>query len=267
MTLNKDQQHSSGQKDNSNTTPGKNLPYALRSFLHNKIEGEMFSQHKIFIRSANHLHQIKFLTWNEINRQHEFYPYEESFFDKFSALFNKKVRVPNSPEVNNYIAYLRKTISQEIDSRLKEEMNLKEEMTRRRQMKDAEEQREEKDDSFYLSHPEYNLYENHLGETRWMTKEERERQDEFTEEVNSGFTKILHVSKWVFLALLVFAAIFYFLKPDLFNPTQRGYLLVFANVKMVLNQLLNLSTLISKPRIQQISLSSWFGKKEMRRPW
>ena len=64
MTQNKDQQHSSGQKDNSNNNPGKNLPYALRSYLHGKIEGEMFSQHKIFIRSANHLHQIKYLTWN-----------------------------------------------------------------------------------------------------------------------------------------------------------------------------------------------------------
>jgi len=250
MTQNKDQQHSSGQKDNSNNNPGKNLPYALRSYLHSKIEGEMFSQHKIFIRSANHLHQIKYLTWGEINRQHEFYPYEESFFDKFSALFRKKLRVPNTPEVNSYISYLREIISTEIKSRLKEEMNLKEEMTRRRQMKGAEKPREEKDDSFYRSHPEYKLYVNHLGETQWMTKEERERQDEFTEEVNSGFKKILHGSKWVLLAILILAAIIYFFKPDLFNPPQRGYLQVFANERqgnLYINENLRLGSSLNTP--------------------
>ena len=171
--------------------PGKNLPYGLRSYLHSKIEGELFSKHKVFIHCANHLHQTKYLTWNEVSRQHEFYPYEESFFDKISALFRRRIRVPNSPEVNHYISYLRETISEEIESRLKEEMNLREETNRRRQMKGVEKQREGHDDSYYRSHPEYKSYENHLGETRWMTIEERENQDEVTEEVYSRFRRIL----------------------------------------------------------------------------
>jgi len=250
MKQDKDQHRSQEQNDNSHSNPGINLPYSLRSYLFSKIESELFAQHKIFIRCSNHLHQIKYLTWNEINNQHEFYPHEESFFEKFSALFKRNIRVPNTPEVNNYISYLRKSISEEIDSRIKTEMKLKEKMAGQRKVKTGEGQAEDHDETYYRSHPEYKQYRNHLGELRWMTKGERDSQDEFTEEVHSAFRTVLQGAKWVFLIILVLSALVYLFKPDLFNPPQRGYLLVYANERrgnLYINEKLRLGTSLNTP--------------------
>jgi hypothetical protein len=250
MKQEKDHHLSKAQEDNSHFTPEKNLPYSLRSYLFSKIESELFSQHKIFIRCSNHLNQIKYLTWNEINNQHEFYPHENSFFEKISSLFKRKIRVPNTPEVNNYITSLRKSISEEIDSRIKAELDLKEKLARQRREKTGENQPEDHDDAYYRSHPEYKQYRNHLGETRWMTKGERESQDEFTEEVYSAFRILFQRSKWIVLFILVISALVYLFKPELFNPPERGYLLVFANERrgnLYINEKLRLGTSLNSP--------------------
>ncbi len=250
MTPNKEQHRSPKPENNSNSNPGHNLPYSLRSHLYSKIETELFSQQKVFIRCSNHLHQIKYLTWSEINKQHEFYPHEDSFLEKFSALFKRNIRVPNTPEVNEYISYLRETISDEIAKRVKEEMDLKEKLSRQRKLKTSEDQSIDHDEAYYRSHPEYKRYRNHLGETRWMTNRERESQDEFTEEVQSALRTIIQGLKWIVPIILVLSALIYLFKPDLFNPPKRGYLLVFANERrgnLYINEKLRLGTSLNTP--------------------
>jgi hypothetical protein len=249
MTQEQDKNNSSGNFE-PGSDPGKALPYSLRTYLYNKIETELFSKHKVFIRCSNHLHQLKYLTWNEIDKQHEFYPHDDSLWEKFTALFQRKIQVPNTPEVNNYISYLRTTISADLEKRLIKERKLREEKAQKRQIKAGEVESEDHDEAYYRSHPEYKQYRNHLGEIRWMTRRERESQDEFTEEIHSRFRVLLNAAKWVVLILISLTAFIYIVKPDLFNPPERGYLLVFANERrgnLYINENLRLGASLNTP--------------------
>ena len=88
------------------------------------------------------------------------------------------------------------------------------------------------------------------GITRWMTKRERENQDEFTEEVKSTLKIIVNGLKWVVLIAVILSALVYLIKPGLFNPPQRGYLLVYANERrgnLYINEKLRLGTSLNTP--------------------
>lgn len=225
----------------------KDLPYALKTYLHRQIEAELFSAHKAFIRCSNHLHEFKWLTKNEIDKQHEYYPYQKSIIERISAVltWGRKTKVPKSREVSAYIKDLKDQISADIEKRLQTEQETTEEIRKKRQSRVKNVQGEKENDSFKRSHSDYKLYENHLGETRWLTLEEFDSQDEFTIEVISLPKKILRISLWAIPVIFILAIIVYFLLANLFNDQPRGYLLVEANEsqgQLYINENLKLGT-------------------------
>jgi hypothetical protein len=207
------------------------LPLSLKKHLRQRVESELFAQHKQFIKCTNHLGETKWLTDTEIDEQHEFYPHQPGLLEKISKKdkTKKKPKIPKSAAVNKYIDELREEISTEIKSRIQKDQE-KREQARLRRKANAEEKKSSERESSYSSHPDYKLYENHLGERRWLTDEEFENQDEFTLEVVPFSKNILTFAKWAVPILLVIIAATYYFTFDLVKPTIRGFVQVESNV-------------------------------------
>jgi hypothetical protein len=207
------------------------LPLSLKKHLREIVEGELFSKHNQFIKCTNHLGEFKWLTETEIENQHEFYPHHPGLFDKLTkAGQNKrKIKIPKSEAVDQYTRQLRKEIDEEIEKRLEKDRENKERARARRKAAVGQEKERSMDDKSHRSHPDYKLYENHLGERRWLTRDEFENQDEFTLEIVPIRRKLLTILKWGVPIILLVVAFIYFFSPSLVNPKLRGYLKVESN--------------------------------------
>jgi hypothetical protein len=207
------------------------LPLSLKRHLREVVEAELFSQHPEFIKCTNHLGEYQWLTDTEIEDQHEFYPYHPGFFERFSKKEQKKrkIKVPKTEAVDQYVLELKETFSQEIDKRLEKDRERREQARARRKSRAGEEKEKVMDDLAYKAHPGYKLYENHLGERRWLTVEEYEDQDEFTLEVIPISRKIFTILTWVLPIILLVVILAYYLSPELVKPKARGYLQVESN--------------------------------------
>ncbi len=207
------------------------LPLSLKKHLRELVEAELFSKHKQFIKCTNHLGEYKWLTETEIENQHEFYPYHPGLFDKLTKTGQKKrkIKIPKIEAVDQYVQQLRIQLSEEIEKRIEKDQENREQARARRKEAAGQEKEKSMDDKSYLSHPDYKLYENHLGERRWLTKEEFESQDEFTLEIVPLSRRILTILKWGVPIILLVVAFVYFFSPILVKPKLRGYLKVESN--------------------------------------
>jgi hypothetical protein len=228
------------------------LPISLKKHLREIVEAELFSQHKQFFKCTNHLHETKWLTDTEIEDQHEFYPYQPSLFDKLSRKDHKKrkIKVPKSDAVDKYVHKLREDLSSDIEKRIQKDREKRKEARARQKSKSDQEREKTLDDKTYQAHPDYKLYENHLGERRWLTPEEYENQDEFTLEVVPISRKIFSILKWTVPIILVIMIGGYILSPNLVTPTLRGYLQVESNEplgQLYIDHKLKLGLSLDKP--------------------
>ena len=229
-----------------------NLPFSLKKHLREIVESELFSQHNQFINCTNHLGETKWLTEAEIESQHEFYPHHITLWDK---LFNKerkkrKIKIPKSEAVDKYVATLKEELAKEINKRIQIDLEHREKVRKRRKSKLDSEADKTADDKYYQSHPGYKLYENHLGERRWLTPEEAQHQDEFTLEVIPLSRKIFFLLKWIVPIILILIIGGYLLSPYLVTPTYRGYLKVESNEplgQLYLDHKLKLGLSLDKP--------------------
>jgi len=229
-----------------------NLPLSLKKHLREIVEADLFSQHRQFIKCTNHLGETKWLTETEIENQHEFYPHHPTFFEKLFKKDNKKrkIKVPKSEPVNEYVEDLKEELSKDIEKRIQTDREKKEEIRSRVRSKRISETDKTMDDKYYRTHPEYKLYENHLGERRWLTLEEVEGQDEFTLEIIPIHRKIFAILKWAIPIILIIIIAGYFLSPDLVKPTYRGFLKVESNEllgQLYIDHKLKLGLSLDKP--------------------
>jgi len=216
------------------------------------VEAEVFSQHKLFIQCTNHLGETKWLTEVEIEEQHEFYPHHLGFFEKLlkKDYKKRKLKVPKSDAVDKYVHELKEELSTDIERRIQKDHAKREEARGRRKSKTTQQKEKELDDKAYQAHPDYKLYENHLGERRWLTNEEYESQDEFTLPIVPLSHKFLSVLKWAIPIIIVIIIGGYFLTPEIVSSPSRGYMQVQSNEsrgQLYIDHKLKLGLSLDKP--------------------
>ena len=226
------------------------LSLSLRKHLREMVESELFSQHKQFIKCTNHLGEIKWLTETEIEAQHEFYPHHLTFFEKIFKREQKKGKIPRSEAIDEYLNILKEELSRDIEIRIQKDIDTRKKVRERIKSKQDVEAEKTLNDDYYKSHPDYKLYENHLGERRWLTSEEYEDQDEFNIEIVPVSKKISSALKWIIPVILLMMIAGYFVLPNLVNPISRGYLQVESNEplgQLYIDDKLNLGLSLNEP--------------------
>ncbi len=186
------------------------------------VEEEVYGSHPEFHRCINHLGEIRWLTSHEIAESFEFYLDDRSGLRRFFTRIFKNKRLPKKiPEnLQESMQRYREELELDAQQRIKEfRKKLEEEKPKPADNISELEKRilEEETDRFYSKLPGYKKYINHLGETKWMTKEEAAEQDEFMEVVLTPqqiFFKRALITLAV--ALPLFLIWFFFLnKPEL----------------------------------------------------
>ena len=232
--------------ENQNTT---GLSPAIKKHLREITEDSLFSKHKEFYRCANHLYEFRWLTENEFDEQHEFYPYHETFLERVHHFFTPepKVKIPDTPEVSAYVAQLKEEISADIEKRLKIEHAIMEKQGNRIRLQDRNRSEEE---AFRRTHPDYKLYENHIGQKRWMTQAEFDQQEEFTDEVIPLSRRILRFAAFFLVAVTLITVGYLVMRPYYFEDTPKGFLLVETNEphgRLYVNQSLKIGYSPTRP--------------------
>jgi hypothetical protein len=193
------------------------------------LEEEVYGSHPEFHRCINHLGEIRWLTSLEVAESYEFYLDDRGRLHRFFSRLFKKRNIPKKIPEN----------LKESMQRYKEELELDAQKRIDAVKKSLEEAKpkasdniseiekkilKEETDRFYSKLPGYRKYINHLGETKWMTKEEAAAQDEFMEEVLTAqeifFKRTLKTLAVILPLFLIW--FFFFNTPDL----GKAYLLV-----------------------------------------
>jgi len=194
------------QKKTEQPTQQTNGEFVDEAWLRHELTNEIASRYPEFVRCENHLNEVRWLTPLELERDYEFYPVEESRWQRFKKrLTGKEKLVDNgNSAVRQRIEKLRPEIEAEIHKR-REEFLAEKEKARQELTGDMERKiYEEEMDRFYRNKPGYRKYKNHLGETKWMTKEEYLAQDEYFDEVPTPRQIFIRrVSVTVFVLLMV----------------------------------------------------------------
>ena len=156
-------------------------------YLRSYLEEEICSQYPEFIYCENHLNEIKWLTPLELEGEYEFYPVEETRFERFKSKFSRKKNLPKitDPDLKNRVDEIRKEIQDDVQKRLQYFKTRKKEAQKTNTSDLEQKIYQEEIDKFYSRKKGYKKYINHLNETKWLTKEERKNQDEFTHEVET----------------------------------------------------------------------------------
>jgi len=156
-------------------------------YLRAYLEEEICSQYPEFICCENHLNEVKWLTPVELEGDYEFYPVEETRFERFKSKFSRKKTQPEitDPDLKNRVDEIRKQIQEDVQMRLQYFKKRKKEAHKTNDSEYELEIYQEEIDKFYSRKKGYKKYINHLNETKWLTKEERKNQDEFTDEVET----------------------------------------------------------------------------------
>jgi PEGA domain len=244
-----EQKHSEKQKINKEASEEKaqagqgaqkDESYFLEVYVRRNLQEEVYSRHAEFIKCGNHLDQVKWLTPLELEEEFEFFPYEYTRWEKLKNkfLFSKEIKIPDTPEIKQMIDDFRREIEEDAQERIARYKNhLKE---NQKQIHDDLEQKifEEEQERFYKSKKGYHKYKNHIDEFAWMTRDEFDSQDEFTDRIFTPMEKlrrnVLFAS--IFIGLVVGI---YFLNDYLTPESQKGYLVVElddTNSSLYLNQ-------------------------------
>jgi hypothetical protein len=199
----------------------------MERYIKQEVENDVYSKHPEFVKCANHLDEIHWLTPVELDDEFEYYPIGESIFKRFrKKLFKKKFsNIPDTPEIRKMIEDYYKEIEADAKQRI-EHFNQKRKEAEKRSLDETETNiYEEEMDRFYRSKRGYKKYENHLNETRWMTKEEMENQDEFLEEVIPKW-KIVLKRAFVTTGILLVVALIWFFRNLSIEDEQKAFLIV-----------------------------------------
>jgi PEGA domain len=204
--------------------------FYLEIFIRRKLQEEVYSKYPEFVKCGNHLDQMKWLTPLELEDQFEFFPLEFTFWSRFrrKASVTKKVKIPDTPEIKQMIEEFRDEIEEDARERVEKYRIYLKENQQKAQSGQEEKIFIEEQDRFYSSQKGYHKYKNHIGETAWMTVDEFETQEEFTERVYSKKEKA-RVGSIVTLIILLFAFGLYSLIDFLSPDSLKGYLVVGLN--------------------------------------
>lgn len=208
----------------------KDLTHVIKKYIRKQEEERLYSKHKQFIKCENHLDEIAWLTAIEIAEQHEFYPVDETKWDKFKAkLFSwRRPKIPQNEEIENFRKQVVEEIESEIQLKLEKYEKLIKEYERKNQKNLIDTIIEQEEEAFYSSHPDYKLYRNYAGATKWLTDEEYEIEEEYTDRVRTKREKIklAAISSIVF----IFMAVSLFLIYDKFGKySTKGYARINVN--------------------------------------
>ncbi|GEM_PF-1903117 len=195
------------------------------------LSRQICARHPEFIRCSNHLEEVRWLTPAELEKDFEFYPYEEGWWTRFKQhLFGyKKESFLNDPEIKDRVERIRAEVEQDVQRRIEEYRQYRERA--KKQFANEEERKiyEEEIDRFFRKKPGYKKYRNHAGETRWMSKEEFLNQDEYFEEVLSTGQIVRRRIAVALVILLVAAGIWQLTQYYRVNEETHSFLLVEEN--------------------------------------
>ncbi len=202
----------------------------IKRYIRRSLREKLYSSHPQFIKCANHLNEYEWLTEEEIKNQYEFYPVDETWWQRFKNYFSSDPlkKVPHLEWMEDYRREIEKEIRENIDKRIQELRRKQEELRQRARESRVAEIISEEEEEFYRNHPDYRQYKNWAGETRWMTEEEYLAQDEFTIEVKTTRQKIMIGAAWSLAALIVIGAL-YWLNATFGAQAQKGYLIIESN--------------------------------------
>ncbi len=195
------------------------------------LEEEIYGKYPEFIYCENHLNEARWLTPAELEGEYEFYPVEETGFERFKKKFTRKKILPksDSPELKRKIEELRREIQEDAYQRIRQFEARKKEIMQSKKSEIEQKIYQEEIDKFYSRKKGYKKYINHLNETRWMTKEEHKNQDEFLEEVE---TPAQIWGRRVLITLAVLGGITLLWLASVYNGSgveEKGYVLVSVN--------------------------------------
>ncbi|RMH62969.1 MAG: PEGA domain-containing protein, partial [Calditrichaeota bacterium] len=168
--------------------------YFMENYIRRVLQEEVYGSHPEFVKCENHLAQIKWLTPLEMENEFEFFPVEESGWQRWrKKWFGKKAApdIPQTPEIRAMMDRLREEFEQDARQRI---ALYKEHLQKAREAVHDDLERkifEEEQDRFYSKLKGYHKYKNHIGETAWLTREEFESQDEFIDPVYSPREKFI----------------------------------------------------------------------------
>ena len=165
----------------------------IRDSIIHALEYEICSHYPDMIECENHLGEIKWLTPLELSDEYEYYPVKESFWDKVKnkILGFKPYQIPQDPKWQAFAAEQRGRIEEDVKRRINHFREKQGALQKKHQTEIEMQIYQEEIDKFYRAKKGYKKYKNHLGEYRWMTKEEAENQDEFFEPELSPRQKFL----------------------------------------------------------------------------
>ena len=189
-------------------------------------EEEICSQYPEMVECENHLGEIRWLTPLELNEEFEFYPLETSRFEKIkNRLFkSNRIEIPDTEEWQKFVDELRNEMHKDVQKRLARFKEKQAEAQKHSHSEIESQIYEEEIDKFYKAKKGYKKYNNHLGEFRWMTKEEAENQEEYYEEEPSLFvTRLFRLSILFGILIIIGSVWIYFAKS---NSEPRGHLLL-----------------------------------------
>jgi len=192
------------------------------------VEEELYSQHDMFIKSENHLNEIRWLTAIELADQYEYYPVESEFSEKIRKIFKKVGKIPPHPKSLEYAEQLRQEINLDIEKRIEDYQKSILEHEKREKENRVDEIIKQEEEEFYKNHPDYKKFANELGQTKWMTENEYNAQEEFSIEVKSLGQRILIYSVYASIAI-VFAVLVWFLSNQISGTKESGYLVIQSN--------------------------------------
>ncbi len=191
------------------TVPVMDESFYIQNHLRRKLEDEIYSRHPEFVKCENHLGQIKWFTPVELEREFEFFPVDENFWDRLKdRIFNRPVvKIPDTDEIKTLVQNLRAELEEDARERVHSYSEFIK--TNKREAHDELERTiiEEEQDLFYSRLKGYHKYKNHIGETVWLTVNEFESQDEY---IDRAYSKrelvvrktIIGLGAMAFIALL-----------------------------------------------------------------
>jgi len=230
--LQKEHQERQGQKDAEleQSKPGEqNLSEPLKRRIKQIEEDRLFSHHPQFIKCENHLHETTWLTALEKAEQHEYFAIEETRWQRLkNKLTSSKTNIPHSTEIDEYRDKIISKIEKDVEARLKKYQDLIKHYEHKKQKNRIDEIIEQEEEAFFESHPDFKLYRNYIGNTRWLSDEEFEKEEEYTERVKTPKEKALFYSGWIILFLIVVSFVYY-LKLQFSDVPQNGYLAISVN--------------------------------------
>jgi len=202
----------------------------IRDSIIHALEYDICSQYPDMIECENHLGEIRWFTPLELSSEYEYYPVKESLWGKIkNKIFGfKPYQIPQIPRWQTFATEQRGRIEEDVKRRINHFREKQGEHQKKHQSEIEAQIYQEEIDKFYRAKKGYKKYKNHLGEYRWMTKEDAEKQDEFFEPELSPRQKFL-VHLGLFFILISLGALIWQSGLLSRGNGERAYLVVDVN--------------------------------------